>query len=218
MRTLTVAAFSLALAAGGSLAFTNAPTAGDRSGHLAELAPRTGLRVEDDAPDAHLKNVKGEVVTIAELREEAAGPLVLVFYRGGWCPFCNKQLADLQKYREEIEATGATLIAISPESPEHIAETIEKIGADYTILSDYNNEAAHEYNLLFDVDDKTQQAYRGYGIALEEWNASEDWSLPVPAVYVIDREGKIAFAHADENYRKRLKTKKLIETLKDLQD
>ncbi|GJM18083.1 MAG: hypothetical protein DHS20C14_02960 [Phycisphaeraceae bacterium] len=181
-----------------------------------ELAPRTGLPVGYDAPDAALWTDEGEKIQLADLIEKAEGPVVLVFYRGGWCPYCTKHLAALQNKVDDLEELGATLLAISPESYDKLAVSEEKSEAEFTLLSDGEMEASKAYNLIFDVDDDTQAHYRNYGIELENWNANEEWKLPVPAVFVIDTEGVIRWAHADEDYSKRISGRKIVKAVEEL--
>lgn len=184
-----------------------------------EIAPRTGLPVGARAPKVELTGTDGEPVMLEKLIAEADGPVVLIFYRGGWCPYCSKHLAELGARKDELEATGATVLAISPESWEKLSVTEGKVGWDelesgYTLLSDPEQKAAREFNLFFEVDQRTKTAYKGYGIDLAKWNANKEWTLPVPAAYVIDRGGVIRFAHADEDYSKRVNVDELLEAVR----
>ncbi len=178
-----------------------------------KLAPRTGLPIGYDAPNARVHDDEGEEVELHELIKQAEGPVVLVFYRGGWCPYCTKHLAELQHALPELEEQNATLLAISPESYDKLVVSEEKAESEFTLLSDSTNEASKAFNLIFDLDDRTQSRYRNYGIELESWNASGEWKLPVPAVFVIDADGVIRWRHVDEDYSKRLAPKKLIEAV-----
>jgi len=181
------------------------------------LAPRTGLPVGHAAPDIEVRTAKNEPVKISELIANSEGPVVLVFYRGGWCPFCMKHLSDIEKHLDELKALGASVVAVSPETPEHVAETIKKVGAEYTILSDPEMLAATAYNLTFEVDPGTQKKYHGYGIDLETWNANGEWKLPVPALYVIDKQGIIRWRHVDEDYRKRVKGRDVVAAVREVE-
>lgn len=203
------AAVGLAHAQPGSAApaTTTTPTTGD-------LAPRTGLPVGWSIPDAALAKADGSAIMLSEVVAAAEGPVVIVFYRGGWCPYCTRQLADLGQRIEELKATGATLIAISPEKPERIKDTLEKVGSEFMLYSDVSAEAAERFNLAFELDQTTQTKYKGYGIDLAKANANAEWMLPVPAVFVVGKDGVIDFAHADEDYTKRLPADKLIAAAK----
>ncbi len=212
-RILTVAA----LAAFAGLAHAQA----DRPKEATEmtstdLEPRTGLPAGAKAPNAVLTDDEGNEHKLADLIAKADGPVVLLFYRGGWCPYCTKHLAELGARFDELKATGATVYAVSPESWEKLGVTEEKgkltdIETGYTLLSDPSQKAARDYNLIFDVDADTQKKYKGYGIDLGSWNANKEWTLPVPAAFVIDKAGVIRFAHVDEDYKKRIDVDKLIE-------
>lgn len=195
------------------------PAAGDDGPAFKDdgtLEPRTGLPVGRAAPEAELRTGEGEPVKISGLIAESEGPVVLVFYRGGWCPYCVKHLSDLQAHIGELEELGASVIAVSPETPEHVAESIEKTGAEYTILSDPEMLASTAYNLTFEVDPGTQRKYRGYGIDLDTWNSTGEWKLPVPALYIIDKGGVIRWRHVDENYRERVKGRDVVEAVRAL--
>ncbi|MEZ6319018.1 MAG: peroxiredoxin-like family protein [Phycisphaerales bacterium] len=181
-----------------------------------KLVPRTGLPVGWKAPDIELRTAENEPVKVSDLLAKSDGPVVLIFYRGGWCPFCMKHLGDIEKHLDELKALGATVVAVSPESPAHVAQTIEKIGAEYTVLSDPEMAAAMAYNLIFDVDPDTQKKYRGYGIELEDWNANGEWKLPVPALYVLDKDGVVRWAHVDEDYRKRVKGSDVVAAVREV--
>jgi peroxiredoxin len=188
--------------------------AGPAEQDIAKLTPKTGLPVGWTAPDATVTTAEGKATTLHALAKEAGTPVVLVFYRGGWCPYCNKHLQELQSRLSEITEAGGTVIALSPESADAAAKTKEKDGVSYTIVSDTKLEAATRYNLVFSLDDKTKKTYQGYGIDLAKTNATPEWKLPVPAVFVIGTDGVIAFAHADEDYRTRLDAEAIVEAVK----
>ena len=186
-----------------------------------KLKPRTGLPVGTKAPSVKVVDDQGKEHTLADLYASAEGPVVLLFYRGGWCPYCTRHLAELGSRWDELKATGATVYAISPESWDKLAVSEEKgklkdIERGYTLLSDAHQDAAQQYNLIFSVDEGTQKKYRNYGIDLEKWNADGEWTLPVPAAYVIDRSGTIRFAHVDEDYSKRIDVDKLLEHVRKI--
>lgn len=180
----------------------------------AASADAIGLAVGDQAPDASLVGADGVRVTLKEM--VAKGPLVVVFYRGGWCPFCDKHLAAWGAQLDAIKAAGGTIIAISPEKVEALKTTADKTKTSYMLLSDSKLEAAKAFKLAFDLDQTTMTKYKGYGIDLAAHNASGTWSLPHPATYVIDREGVIRYAHADKDYTKRADPKEAMDILKTL--
>jgi peroxiredoxin len=171
-----------------------------------------GLSVNDQAPEFTAKDQNGKPVSLKEQLKN--GAVVLVFYRGQWCPYCNKQLKKLEDSLSLITAKGASLITVTPEKPESISETIEKTKATYPILFDDGLKIMKSYDVAFAVDDKTIEKYKGYGIDFIEANGETNGAkLPVPAVYVINKEGKIVFRHFDKNYTKRASVAEILEHL-----
>lgn len=159
-----------------------------------------GLEVGQTVRDAELRTIEDEPVSLRELAEEK-GPLIITFYRGGWCPFCNRALEDWQDKLGAIEAAGATFVAITPEKPDLAGKTKDKNKLSYIVLSDAENQAAESLNVLFALDEETQKKYEGYGIDLDQTNGSGEWKLPHPATFIIDREGVVRYAHVDPDYR-----------------
>jgi peroxiredoxin len=171
----------------------------------------TGLNKGEMAPDFIAKDQMGKSVSLkAQLK---TGSVVLVFYRGQWCPYCNKQLSALQDSLSMITEKGATLLAISPEKAENISKTIEKTKATYSVISDENLKIMTAYKVAFALDAATTKKYKGYGIDLAEANGSNGNSLPVPTVYVINKEGRIVYRYLDENVSKRASVKEIISML-----
>jgi peroxiredoxin len=170
-----------------------------------------GLNVDEKAPAFTAKDQQGKKISLAEQLKK--GPVVLVFYRGQWCPYCNKQLKKLEDSLSLITAKGATLIAVTPEKQENISKTIEKTKASYSILFDDGLKIMKSYDVAFAVDDKTIEKYKGYGIDFSEVNGSNGAYLPVPAVYVINKDGVIVFKHFDPNYTKRASVLDILDHL-----
>ena len=134
----------------------------------------------------------------------AKAPTILVFYRGGWCPYCNAQLAGLAKSQEQLRAMGYQIIGISPDSPAELAKTIGKNKLDYTLLSDSKATAIDAMGLGYVVDAETLGKLKGYGIDLEKSSGETHHILPVPAVYLVDKTGQINFSYVNPNYKVRL--------------
>ncbi len=176
---------------------TSRPTT--TSPETAALAP--GLPVGAAAPDALVTGTDGKPVHLASLYKD--GPIVLTFYRGGWCPFCNRALAAWGPKIDQLRAAGGTFIALTPEKPELATATREKAHADYRVFSDTTQAAARAFNVHFVVDDATREKYRGYGLQVGEANASGTWELPAPATFVIDKGGIVRWVFADWDYKKR---------------
>ncbi|MDX2172008.1 MAG: peroxiredoxin-like family protein [Bacteroidota bacterium] len=171
----------------------------------------TGLVVNDKAPEFTAKDQNNKSVTLTNLIKK--GPIVIVFYRGEWCPYCNKQLKNLEDSLTLIVKKGATLIAITPETRENVDKTITKTKLTYSVLSDDSLKIMNAYKVAFTLDAKTTEKYKGYGISLNERNGSNGNNLPVPAVYVINKEGKITYSYFDKDYRNRVSVKEIVSHL-----
>jgi peroxiredoxin len=171
-----------------------------------------GLFINSKAPDFKLKDQSGVLVSLKDLRKK--GQTVLLFYRGNWCPYCNKQLKGLQDSLQLITDKGAQVIAITPEAQGGIDSTIAKTGAVFPILYDEGGKLAAAYQVGFKVDDKTVNRYKMSGIDLLQTNQQKEAILPVPAVYIINSEGTITYRYFDNNYRKRVSVKEIVANIK----
>ena len=140
-------------------------------------------------------------------------PLVLVFYRGGWCPYCNLELRAYQQRLHEIRGLGAELIAISPEQPDASLDTAGKNALAFAVLSDAGNRFADALGLRFTLTPDLRPLYESAGHALPERNGDDSWTLPMPATLVIDRYGAIVLVDADPDYRRRLEPQRVIDAL-----
>lgn len=168
-------------------------------------------QVGDRAPDFTLPNVQGQTARLADYL--ARGPLVLSFYRGGWCPFCNLEFRALMEILPAIRAAGANLIGISPELPEAGRQTVTDHGLEFEVLSDAGNGVARDYGLVMHVEEKMRPYYREWGIDLPAANGDESYELPVPATYVIDTGGVIRAAHVDKDYTRRMEPADILAAL-----
>jgi len=176
----------------------------------AQEAPE-GLFINSKAPDFKGKNQFGKDIRLKDAIKE--GKVVLVFYRGYWCPFCSRQLKKLEDSLQFIKEKGATVIAVSPEKPESISKTIEKSKAEYSVLYDEGLKIMKAYEVDYEVQENTITRYRNTGIDLEKTNG-KDWKfLPVPAVYIIDKEGKITYRYFDADYKKRPSIQEILKNL-----
>jgi peroxiredoxin len=131
----------------------------------------------------------------------------------GWCPYCNLELRAYQKLFPQIQAAGASILAISPQSVAASEQTAERDSLGFEVLSDAGAMVAQAYHLAFDLPDELKQLYAQFGHALPDINAAADWRLPVPATFVIDQSGKVCLAHVDVDYRNRLEPSKAIQVL-----
>ncbi len=155
------------------------------------------------APSAKLPSPTGVPVDLSQAY--SAGPTMLIFYRGGWCPYCTRQLADLATVMPEIEQLGVQVMAISPDDPEHLKKTLTATDLGYTLLSDSDMALSKAFGLAFKLDDETLTKYDEYGINLVAASGGQTHNLlPVPAVYLVDQQGVIRFVHWDANYKQRL--------------
>jgi len=174
----------------------------------------TALKAGDDAPDFVLPEARGVVVRLSSLL--AAGPVVLSFYRGGWCPYCGLELRALQDILPEIQRLGASLAAISPQRLDEGRSTVEKNALAFPVLSDVGNVVATAFGLTFDLANELRPIYARFGHALPDVNGDDSWRLPVPATYVIDQDRSIALAFIDVDYRNRLEPAEIVATLRAL--
>ncbi len=166
------------------------------------------------APDFTLPSSDGGSVRLQERLKQ--GPVILAFYRGGWCPYCNLQLRAYQREFERILELGASIIAVSPQTPDASRETSEKNAVHFDVLSDVGSHIAQSYGLSFKLPDYLQEVYKARNIALPKFNGTEDWLLPIPATFVIDRDARIAMSHVDVDYRTRLDPEDVIGALRTL--
>lgn len=167
----------------------------------------------DAAPDFTLFNATGIRVTLSEMLKES--PVVLTWYRGGWCPYCNITLKYLQGKLGEIKAEGGTLIALTPESPDHSLSLREKHQLQFEILSDTGNNVARDYGIVYKLSDDVAKAYQE-GFDLHAYNGDESHELPLAATYVIDQDGMIRYTFLSADYKKRAEPTDILAALKQL--
>ena len=168
------------------------------------------------APDFSLPNAHGEPVASEALWSD--GPAVVSFYRGGWCPYCNIELKALQERLPEMEALGARLVAITPETPDNALTTQEKNEIGFDVLSDDGNRVASAFGLTFRLPDAVNDIYKGFGIDLEASNGEGSQTLPVPATFVIGKGGTVLKAFVDADYTQRLEPDEIIAALEEADD
>ena len=166
----------------------------------------------DRAPNLRLPNALGEMVSINEALDE--GPVVVLFYMGEWCPYCNISLRAYQKALPEIQATGANLFAISPEKPDRSLTLIEKNDLGYEVLTDRNSRVAKKFGIAYRVDEALNAI--SDEIDLKEKNDSRKLELPLTAIYVIDQDHIIQYAFVNVDYRKRAEPFEIVEVLRTL--
>ncbi|MGD1935168.1 MAG: peroxiredoxin-like family protein [Candidatus Phaeomarinobacter sp.] len=169
------------------------------------------LKVGDTLPDAELPSATGETVRMSELA--AKGPLVITFYRGGWCPYCNLELKAYQDLLSEITALGGQLVAVTPEKPDNSLSTTEKNALTFPVLTDNENSFAKALGIVFELPAPLQALYGKFGMDLPGLNAGSGWTLPIPATFVVGADGKIVLAGVDTNYTRRLEPSEAVAAL-----
>ncbi len=180
----------------------------------AEILGRA-LQEGDPAPNFRLPNAQGGSIELKALLER--GPVVLTFYRGQWCPYCNLELRAYQKLLPQLQALGANLVAVSPQTPDNSLSTVEKNDLAYPVLSDVGLHVARAYGVAFDLPPELVELYqRQWNNDLVRWNGEGGWSLPIPATYVIGQDARIALAHVDPDYRDRLEPEAVVARLRTL--
>ncbi|AFY54766.1 Peroxiredoxin [Rivularia sp. PCC 7116] len=181
---------------------------------LQEFEARNLIKIGDIAPDFTLADAVGNKISLKERLTK--GAVILTFYRGGWCPYCNLELRAYQQLLPEIERLGASLIAVSPQTPDASLSTAEKNDLEFDVLSDVDLTAARTYGLVFELSQELKALYQQWGIDLPKNNGNNEWKLPVPGTFVIDQNGRIAASYINTDYTKRLEPKEAIAALQKL--
>ena len=169
------------------------------------------LKVGDVASNFKLINALGETVDLYEYLKK--GKVVLTWYRGGWCPYCNITLQQLQQELPNFKTNGARLIALTPELPDKSLSTSEKHDLKFEVLSDVGNKVAKEYGIVFKLTNEVAEIYNRF-FSIVDFNGDASNELPLAATYIIDQEGKIIYAFLDADYRNRAEPSELTEVLK----
>ncbi|KAA1155559.1 AhpC/TSA family protein [Pseudoalteromonas sp. FUC4] len=162
--------------------------------HIKDNALQIGQKVEN----FNLANHNGENIELADLLKK--GPVIISFYRGGWCPYCNLELKALNDYLPQFKTQSAQLVAISPQLPDETLSTAQKNDLEFDVLSDVSNKVAEQFGLLFTLDERIQALYTQFGIDFEHYYGDKSFKLPLPATYVINQQGVITYAFLNEDY------------------
>ena len=175
------------------------------------------IGVGDKAPHFSLPTADGQEWSLGErLGRGEYDSLVVVFYRGTWCTYCNLYLRGLLEVRSQLSDANAALIAVSPEAAPASAEDVDAQGARFPVLIDYGDKVAEQFGLTFEMDDAAKNVLKSSGFDLEKRNADGRWTLPVPGTFVIDRSGNVAYAHIDADYRNRPEPQDVVATCRSL--
>ena len=183
---------------------------------LAVDLPDPGLKVGAKAPDFSLKNAQGKTVKLSSALHH--GPVILVFYRGAWCPYCNLELHALTESLPAFKKYGASIIAITPQTPDKSLAQVKKDGFPFEILSDLDDKVIKAYNLYWEVSPELDAAYKhSFGLDVAAFNGNGRRGLPVPGTFVIDQSGIVRAAFADTDYKKRMEPADILAALQHLQ-
>lgn len=179
---------------------------------IASGAAYKALKVGDKAPLFTLKDPDGKPVSSADLLAE--GPLVLTFYRGVWCPYCNMELQALQAFLPTLQEAGANLVAISPQIAANSRKSLRTNGLAFPILSDTHNDVAEAFGLRFELPDYLIELYKNLRNDLPTFNDDPSWTLPMPARYVIGRDGVIRYAEVNPDYTQRPEPEAMLDAIR----
>jgi peroxiredoxin len=178
-------------------------------------AAEQALKEGAQAPDFILPGARGSVVKLSHLLTQ--GPVVMTFYRGQWCPYCHLALRAYQQALPHMQARGASLVAISPQTPDHSRALAEKLQLTFALLSDMGNQVARQFGLVFTLDEAVRDAYKQVCADLPRFNGTDSWDLPMAGTFLVDQLGtvRLAFVHAD--FTRRLDPSVIIARLNELQ-
>ena len=175
---------------------------------------KNALQVGEKAPSFTLPDALGRQVSLAGLLQQ--GPVVVTFYRGEWCPYCNLQLHAYQQVQPQIKELGASLIAISPQTPDHSLSMSEKHELAFPVLSDQGNKVARQFGLVYSVEEDIRTLFKSLGSDIPAFNSDESWEIPVPGTFIISQDGTIRLTYADADYTHRLEPSALLESLRTM--
>ena len=181
---------------------------------IASGAASRAKKVGDKAPGFSLKDPEGNIVGSAELLKK--GPLIVSFYRGVWCPYCNLELQALEAAKPEFERRGASLVAISPQTPPNSRKSVRQNKLTFPILSDTKGEVGSAFGLRFRLPDYLIELYKGLKNDLTAFNGDPSWTLPMPSRYVIGQDGTILYADVNPDYTRRPEPEDMIPALEKL--
>lgn len=179
--------------------------------HIKDNALQVGAKVSNFS----LNNHSAEQVELADLLNN--GPVIISFYRGNWCPYCNLELKALNAHLPEFKTHNAQLVAISPQLPDETLSSAQKNALEFDVLSDINNKVAEQFGLLFTLDERIVALYSQFGIDFEKYYGNKSYKLPLPATYVINQKGIITYAFLNEDYTLRAEPTDVLAALESEQ-
>lgn len=172
------------------------------------------LKVGDRAADFSLPSARGGSISLKDLRQK--GPVIVTFYRGNWCPYCNGAMKELQSAWPQFQALGASLVAISPQSIAQTQAMQKKYNLPFAVASDPGQKTARQYGLVYTVPEAYLKKLRGFFVELKDYNGGRGNELPLTATYIVTQDGRIAYAFIDPNYKLRAKPATLLKVLQRL--
>lgn len=172
----------------------------------------TSLKKGDKIPDFNLPDIHGNNLNIKKLINKEF--LIINFYRGGWCPYCNMELQEYERLKDTLESAGASIVAISPEKSKYILSTSDKNALTFNILSDENTIVMKQFGIVYQLNEEMKNIYRDFGIDLTKNNGNSNFELPIPATYIINKNMEILFAHVEADYTTRFEPSQLLKILK----
>ena len=172
------------------------------------------LKLEDTVENFSLSDAFGKNISLESLLLK--GPVVLTFYRGNWCPFCNIQLAALQRNIDDFKKLNTTLVAISAEKPDKAIVSVEKNRLTFPVLSDYKNVVAKKFGIIFQVPNYLIETYKKFGLDLENHYENQEILLPIPSTFVIDKQKKVKYVFSSEDFTQRAEPSEIIQALQKL--
>ncbi len=172
------------------------------------------LKTGDRIPDFMLPSADGELVSSADVL--ARGPMVLSFFRGDWCPYCSLELEALQEALSEIEALGATLVAVTPDTGPALLSAKQRHKLSYCVLSDADNGLGLQFGVVYRMPDDIRKLYLGFGLDLGARHGNVAWFLPIPATYIVGQDGVIRHAELEVDFRRRMEPATILEVLRGM--
>lgn len=172
----------------------------------------TPLLIGQQAPDIHLWDTEGKPFRLLDKVKQK--PTILLFYRGGWCPFCNAQLSQIQEIESELVEMGYQLLAISPDTPDQLVQTSETRNLSYELISDFQLAATRGFGLAFHIEDSYAGKIEEIGGKAAKAEGDTKSALPVPAVFILDKDGVIKFEYINPNYKVRIDPELLLAAAK----
>jgi len=169
--------------------------------------------VGDQVPNFALLNTANQLIELGQLLTR--GSVVVSFFRGAWCPFCNLELQGLEQALPAIESLGASLIVISPQKQRYSSAMVEQYTLTFDVLNDQNNQVARQFGLVYQLPEYLRPVFTQGGYPLPRYNGDDSFELPIPATFVVNQAGKITYAFASPDYTQRADPIKIVTILRN---